>query len=84
MNPELSNPEKFVGSLYPRKCDSYKTSLANSFRKRILANLLPRMVFKCIAHEFQLSKSFKKPQNKIGRITVVLHVLTIIVQDCAV
>ena len=35
MNPELSNPEKFVGSLYPRKSESDKTSLANSFLKRI-------------------------------------------------
>ena len=34
MNPELSNPEKFVGALYPRKFESDKTSLANSFRKK--------------------------------------------------
>ena len=33
MNPELLNPEKFVGSLYPRKFESDKTSRVNSFRK---------------------------------------------------
>ena len=43
------------------------------------------MVFKCIAINFNCqNRSKKTTQNKIGRITVVLHVLTIIMGDCAV
>ena len=33
MDPELSNPEKFVGILYPRKFESNKTSSVNSLHK---------------------------------------------------
>ena len=33
MNPELSNPETFEGSLYPRKFECDEISLVNSFRK---------------------------------------------------
>ena len=33
MNSELSNPETFVGTLYPRKFESEKTPPVNALRK---------------------------------------------------
>ena len=65
MNPELSSPEKFVGSLYPRKLESDKTSLGHSWRKRNLINLLPRMVFKCIAINFNCQNRSKNHKIRL-------------------
>ena len=41
INPELSKPEKFVRSLYPKKFESDKTSPVNSFRKEFRERALP-------------------------------------------
>ena len=59
MNTELSNPEKFVGTLYPRKFESDKTSGVNSFRKELeltcslvwFSNILPSILTIKISQE---------------------------------
>ena len=57
MNPELSNPETFVGTLYPKKFESSdKTS--NSFRKEI--ELAPSYAFQMYCNHQTYIKIGKK------------------------
>ena len=66
-----------MGSLYPRNFEAEKTSLVNSFPiKEWFSNVLPLISTVKIAA--------KKSQNKIGSITIVVHVLTVTVRGCAV
>ena len=73
MNPDLSNPKKFVGTSYPRKSLNPTKLLVQT----LSVNNLKELGSRIYCHQFQLSKSVKKSQNKIGRIAVVLHVSTI-------
>ena len=56
MNPELSNPKTFVGTLYPRKFESDKTSRVNFFRKN-LSELAPWYGFQSKYHKIRLLES---------------------------
>ena len=79
MNPDLSNPKKFVGTSYPRKSLNPTKLLVQTLSVNNLKELAPSYGSRIYCHQFQLSKSVKKSQNKIGRIAVVLHVSTIAV-----
>ena len=50
MNPGLLNPEKFVGSLHPRKFESDKTSRVNLSVKN-LSQLAPSHGFQMYCHK---------------------------------
>ena len=83
MNPELSNP-KSLWELCIRESFNPTKLLVLTLSVKNLKELAPPYGFRMYCHQFQLSKSVKKSQNKIGRIAVVLHVSTIAVGGCAV
>ena len=73
MNMELSNSEKFVGTLYPRKFESEKSSCANAFRKEF--EWICTIV--CFTNSLQYistTNTVKNSQNNINGVKIMLRI----------
>ena len=72
MNSELSNPETFVGTLYPRKFESEKTPPVNAFRKQF-EWICTIVCFTNSEQYISTTSTVKNSQNNINNVKIMLR-----------
>ena len=73
MNPKHPNPESFVGTLYPRKCESEKTSRVNAFREEF-KGICTIVGFLNSLQYILRTNTLKNSQNNINRVKIMLRI----------
>ena len=73
MNPKHPNPENFEVTLYPRKCESEKTSRVNAFREEF-KEICTIVGFLNSLQYILTTNTLKSSQNIISRVKIMLRI----------